>query len=126
MFKTKVFLVIIFLVSIGMFGFALNLHLNKSIPDDAVYISSYESKPSYPNLTSSVPKEQMDLNADLLISMLPAEAKNCKILTSMHQEIKDTISQNQNDPAFQENLKINNDLFNVMSYKLNLRCSTFK
>lgn len=77
----------------------------------------------YPVLTSSIPKEQLELNADMLIAMLPEEARNCSVLDSMHQDIKETISQNSDDPNMNENLKINNDLFNILSYKLKLKCT---
>lgn len=116
-FYTKSFISLFLIGSIVMLGYGINFQLN---------LVPYLSKPVYPTLTSSAPKEQIELNADLLITMLPKEAKNCNVLDSMHMDIKEKIKETADDPNTSENLKINNDLFNIISYKLSLNCSTKK
>lgn len=111
-FKRKTFAIIILIASIIALGYGISI--NQGV---------ISSKPVYPTLTSSVPKESLELNADLLISMLPKEAHNCNTLNGIYEDIKKTIKSNEDDPNMSENLKINLDLFNIIAYKLGLKCS---
>lgn len=77
---------------------------------------------SYPTLTSSASKQQLEEHADIIIYLLPEDSHNCTVIDLMYEDMKKNII-NENGTNIEENLKRNNDLFNIISYKLKLNCS---